>query len=57
MLKYVGDGRFLIGIPARDLSDEEVKSLEISERGLVKTGLYKAMKSKKEDGNGDNSTS
>lgn len=39
MLKYIGNGDFAPGIPARDLTDEEVK-----EHGgvvlLVKTGLY-----------------
>lgn len=38
MLKYIGDG-FLVGVPARDLTDEEVK-LHGGVVALVKTGLY-----------------
>ncbi len=54
MLKYIGDGTFAPGIPARDLTDEEVK-----EYGgvalLTKTGLYqkpeeKLVKATKKDG-------
>lgn len=38
MLKYVGDGSWLPGVPARDLTDEEVK--EFGEEQLLATGLY-----------------
>ncbi len=38
MLKYIGKG-FITGIPARDLTDEEVKGFG-GERKLVDTGLY-----------------
>jgi hypothetical protein len=39
MLKYVGKS-FIPGIPARDLTDEEVKQYG-GETKLVATGLYK----------------
>ena len=52
MLKYIGN-KFLPGIPARDLSDEEVKQFG-GEKKLIATGLYEAPKkervSKKEEG-------
>jgi hypothetical protein len=52
MLKYIGN-KFLPGIPARDLSDEEVKQFG-GEKILIATGLYEAPKkervSKKEEG-------
>ena len=45
MLKYVGKGAFFLGVPARDLSDEEVKELiddcQIeSEKALLNSKLY-----------------
>jgi hypothetical protein len=39
MLKYVGQGAFLSGVPARDLSADEAK--EYGEARLIKSGLYK----------------
>lgn len=39
MLVYIGDGRFLPDIPARDLSDDEVKN-HGGEKKLVESGLY-----------------
>jgi hypothetical protein len=44
MLKYVGGG-FLRGVPARNLSDEEVK--RFGKVRLLKSGLYKEVKDKK----------
>ena len=38
MLKYVGRGTSLPGIPARDLTDNEAK--QHNEKFLVKSGLY-----------------
>ena len=38
MLKYIGNGSFVPNIPARDLTDDEVK--EFGEAELLKTGLY-----------------
>lgn len=48
MLKYIGNGAFIAGIPARDLSNEEAetyaKDLEWDGKrgieGLLATGLY-----------------
>ena len=37
-LKYIGDGSFLPGVPARDLSEKEVK--EFDEQVLLNSGLY-----------------
>jgi hypothetical protein len=39
MLKYIGIGEHKIGIPARDLSDEEVDQYG-GEEYLIATGLY-----------------
>ena len=51
MLIYIGSA-FLPGIPARDLTDEEVRQFG-GERRLLATGLYEAPKkervSKKEE--------
>lgn len=53
-LKYVGQGRHLVGIPAADLSGAEVAALavqrgvaasELTER-LIRSGLYKPAKEK-----------
>jgi hypothetical protein len=38
--KYVGNGEFIPGIPARDLSDKEVKELEV-EADVEASDLYK----------------
>ncbi|MGW8177400.1 MAG: hypothetical protein ACWGQW_01170 [bacterium] len=38
-LKYVGDGTSLPGVPARDLTPDEVK--KFGKTKLIKTGLYK----------------
>ena len=46
MLKYNGNG-FLPGIPARDLTDDEVKELG-GEKKLLATGLYSKEKSEQE---------
>jgi hypothetical protein len=39
MLNYIGNGEHKIGIPARDLNDEEVAELG-GEEVLIATGLY-----------------
>lgn len=39
MLKYIGNGDFIPGIPARDLSDAEVKEFG-GEHLLLHSGLY-----------------
>jgi hypothetical protein len=38
MWKYSNDGRFIIGIPARDLTDKEVSELPPVDQETVKTG-------------------
>lgn len=38
MLIYVGKGAFIVDIPARDLTDEEVK--KYGKKYLLKSGLY-----------------
>lgn len=43
-LKYMGGG-FLPGVPARDLTDDEVKQYD--EKALLNSGLYKKAKSVK----------
>ena len=44
-LKYIGNGDFLPGIPARDLTDAEAK-LYGGEMVLTKTGLYERVEAK-----------
>ena len=39
MMKYIGQGAFMVGIPARDLTDEEVEKYG-GEKALLETGLY-----------------
>ena len=46
MLKYNGSG-FLVGIPARDLTDDEVKKYG-GTKFLLSLGLYEKPKKKKE---------
>lgn len=45
MLKYIGNDAFITGIPARDLTDEEVR-LYGGVVVLVKTGLYERVETK-----------
>ncbi len=42
-MKYIGKGRWLRGVPARDLSIEEVKK-HGGVKALEQTGLYKAVR-------------
>ena len=46
MLKFIGNG-FIPGIPARDLTDEEVKKYG-GEKLLISKGLWEKPKPKKE---------
>jgi len=39
MLRYIGNG-YIPGIPARDLSEEEIKRLPLNRAALVESGLY-----------------
>jgi hypothetical protein len=38
-MKYIGDGTHIPGVPARDLTDEEVR--EYGEARLLASGLYR----------------
>jgi hypothetical protein len=41
MIKYVGDGAYFQGIPARDLTDEEFAALPAEQQQiLLDSGLY-----------------
>lgn len=40
ILKYVGDGGFLPGVPDRDLSEDDVEATGMKVEELVKTGLW-----------------
>lgn len=40
MLEYIGNGEFIPGVPARDLTGEEVKALG-GEQALIGSGLYR----------------
>ncbi|CAK0775196.1 hypothetical protein CCP3SC1AL1_770018 [Gammaproteobacteria bacterium] len=40
MLRYVGKGNWITGVPARDLTDEEVEAF--GEKWLVESGLYQS---------------
>ena len=39
-LKYIGDGAALLDVPARDLTDDEIKTLALTEAALIASGLY-----------------
>ena len=39
MLKYIGNGNFLAGVPARDLTDEEAQACG-GKAALLASGLY-----------------
>ena len=56
MLKYNEKMGYLSGVPARDLTDEEVKDLEerggITEKNLIASGAYKRVKEVKKDDTG-----
>lgn len=40
-VKYTGNGAYFVGVPARDLTEEEWQKLDENERAvLVKRGLY-----------------
>ena len=44
MLRYVGDGSHIPRVPARDLSDAEVR--QFGKRRLLQSGLYKEVRTK-----------
>jgi len=41
VLQYVGDGSFLPGVPARDLSQDDINRCNYSESVLLDSGLYR----------------
>jgi len=44
-MKYIGNGNWLPGIPARDLTEQEVK--RFGEKMLIASGLYEKEKQTK----------
>ena len=42
MLKYIGAGAYLPGIPARDLTADEVEAIGLTVAELVGSGLYES---------------
>lgn len=51
-LRYVGNGAFLDGVPARDLTADEARALD--EERLIASGLYVRVQSKRLAGPTDN---
>ncbi len=50
MIKYIGKGSFVQGIPARDLTKDEWDAFSKErQKSLVNAGLYKVPKRKVED--------
>lgn len=50
MLKWIGDKKGkegIHGVPARDLTEEEIKRRGLDRKALIKSGLYKAARKKK----------
>jgi len=43
MLRYIGAGAWFFGVPARDLTEDEVTTLPISRVALLESGLYVAV--------------
>lgn len=45
MIKYIGDGAYLLGVPARDLTDKEWSQLMPEQRTAAEaSGLYEIEK-------------
>ena len=44
MLKYVGKGDFIPGVPARDLEEEDLDDLLVARSRLIASGLYVEVK-------------
>ena len=40
MYKYIGRGSYIVGLPARDLTDEESRSFGAKIKRAVEQGLY-----------------
>lgn len=39
-LEYIGDGAYLVGVPARDIAEAEVAALGLDAEELLRSGLY-----------------
>ena len=50
MLKYIGNGSFLPDVPARDLTEKEIKDRGLDKKVLIASGLYHESKSTKKKG-------
>jgi hypothetical protein len=50
-LRYVGDGTWIRGVPARDLTDDDLKALPagVTPKSLVANGLYAESSHKADD--------
>jgi|WetSurMetagenome_2_1015567.scaffolds.fasta_scaffold1269914_2 hypothetical protein len=48
-LVYIGKGAFIIGVPARDLTTQDIANLELTEAELLESGLYKPTNEQKAD--------
>lgn len=46
MLRYIGNGKFVRGVPARDLSENE--AIYYGAKRLIESGLYERVREKKE---------
>lgn len=44
---YIGKGSAIIGVPARDLTEEDCKAFEIDEAEVIASGLYKKVETPK----------
>ncbi len=49
-LQYVGNGTFVIGVPARDLSANDIKQLDSDQiKAALASGLYIELSDKKKE--------
>ena len=48
-LFYVGDGRFLVGVPTSDLTAQDLALRGLSEKDLIASGLYAKKPAKDEE--------
>lgn len=58
VLRYVGRGEFIPGVPARDLEEGDMeavlKELKLNRNELVRSGLYVPVNRKADKGPGEN---
>lgn len=40
-LRYIGQGSYLVGVPARDLAEDDLRELSYTRRELLRSGLYR----------------